>query len=131
MSFATALIDTHPKDGMPQEVLADCIRACVDCTQACTACADACLGESDPKTLDRCIRLNLDCADLCQSAARIISRLTALDREMAIAALQASATACRICADECAEHAGMEHCRICADACQACEQACQALIGAL
>ena len=33
--------------------------------QVCTACADACLGEDDVGELTRCIRLDLDCADLC------------------------------------------------------------------
>ena len=131
MSFATDMIQTHPATGTASESLAACIRACFDCAQACTACADACLAESDPKTLDRCIRLDLDCADLCQVTGRIISRRTAFDAELAIAALQACATACRICAEECGQHAAMEHCRICADACRACEQACQALLAAL
>lgn len=43
---------------------------CVECAEVCTACADACSAEGDPKMLVRCIRLNLDCADLCLATAR-------------------------------------------------------------
>jgi hypothetical protein len=131
MSFATAMIETHPRNGIAHDALAACIRACLDCAQACTACADACLGEADPKTLDRCIRLTLDCADLCQATGRVLSRQTAFDAELAKSALQTCATACRICAEECEEHAAMEHCRICADACRECERSCEALIAEL
>jgi hypothetical protein len=129
VSFAQAMIQTHPQSTGANDVLFACIRACFDCAQACTACADACLGEADPKTLDRCIRLNLDCADLCQATGRIVSRQTALDPQMIAVALQACVAACCLCGDECERHAqhGMEHCRVCAEACRACEQACDAL----
>jgi hypothetical protein len=131
MSFAAPMARTHPRPKHDSEQRIACIRACFDCAQACTACADACLAEVDPKTLDRCIGLNLDCADLCTATGRIISRQTAFDPELAAAALRACATACRLCADECESHPGMEHCRICGEACRQCEQACDALLARL
>ncbi len=133
MSFAQAMIQSHPQPALSNNALIACIRACFDCAQACTACADACLGEADPKSLVRCIRLDLDCADLCDATGRIVSRQTAFEPHMVTAALQACATARRLCGDECERHAqhGMEHCRVCAEACRACEQACNALIGQL
>jgi hypothetical protein len=133
MSFAQAMIQSHPQPTVTNDALVACIRACFDCAQACTACADACLGEADPKSLARCIRLDLDCADLCDATGRIVSRQTAFEPHMVTAALQACATARRLCGDECERHAqhGMEHCRVCAEACRACEQACNALIGQL
>jgi hypothetical protein len=66
----------------------ECIEACYDCAQSCTACADACLGEEDPKLLARCIRLNLDCANICDATGKILSRQTAFKPQMARAALQ-------------------------------------------
>ena len=83
--------------------------------------------------LVRCIRLDLDCADVCGATGRIMSRQTAFDPQIARAQLQACATACRVCAEECAIHAqhGMEHCRVCAEACRTCEQACQAVLSQL
>jgi len=47
-----------------KQVLANCIEACFDCAQTCTACADACLSEQLVAELTRCIRVNLDCADV-------------------------------------------------------------------
>src|SRR5690242_10048091 len=118
MSFAQAMLQSHPHPALRDNALATCIRACVDCAQACTACADACLSEPDPKMLARCIRLDLDCADLCEATGRIVSRQTAWDAPLVASALQACATTCRRCADECERHAqhGMEHCRVCAEA---------------
>jgi hypothetical protein len=130
MSFAEAMVRTHPTPAGASDALVACIRACFDCAQACTACADACLGEENLQTLVRCIRLNLDCADLCDATGRIVSRQSLIGPEMVTAALQACAMACRLCGDECERHGahGMEHCRVCAEACRACERACERLM---
>jgi hypothetical protein len=129
MSFADQKLRAHPNPATTNDTVAACIGACFDCAQACTACADACLGEQAVNDRIRCIRLNLDCADLCDATGRIVSRQTAFDRELTVASLQACATACRICGDECERHPqhGMKHCRVCAEACRACEQACLSL----
>lgn len=111
-----------------QEVLA-CIQACLDCAQACVACADACIGEANPKMLARCIRLNQDCANVCEVTAKVFSRQTARDENLLRAVLQACLVACRVCAEECERHAkAMKHCEVCADACRACEKACDRLL---
>lgn len=83
--------------------------------------------------MTKCIRQNLDCADVCATTGRILSRQTSLEPSMARAILQACAESCRICGDECEQHGqhGMEHCRVCAEACRRCEQACRDLIGQL
>ena len=42
MAVADRMIQTNPsKASIPQDVLVECIRACVDCTQACTAALTA------------------------------------------------------------------------------------------
>jgi hypothetical protein len=128
MSFAEAMLRTHPATPANEEILATCIRACFACAQACTSCADACLGEPDPKMLDRCIRLDLDCADLCQATGNIVTRQTKTDLELVSVTLRACSTACRLCAEECEEHAAMAHCRVCAEACRECERACDDLV---
>lgn len=62
-----SLLKTYRKDlgNVDQQKLVDCIEACFECGQTCTACADACLAEDMVAELRTCIRLNLDCADLC------------------------------------------------------------------
>lgn len=129
---AEAMLAAHPDaTGRPDERLVRCIEACHDCAQACTACADSCLAEAEVAAQRRCIRLNLDCVDLCLAAAALLSRRTGGAPTAAVETLEACATACKLCGDECARHAGhMEHCRICAEACVACERACRDALAA-
>lgn len=108
------------------------VQAAAECVYTCTTCADACLEEDDPAALRHCIRLDLDCAEICAVTARLIARPGAQDQNLLRAQLDACATACRACADECEQHAGhMEHCRICAEACRACADACDRMKNAL
>lgn len=118
--------------GPDQQLLAECIRACVECAQTCTACADACLAEESVADLRRCISTDLSCADICDTTGRVLSRQAGFDADLVRAVLQACAQACRTCGDECAQHAEMhEHCRICAEACRRCEKACAQVLAAL
>ena len=76
--------------------------------------------------LTQCIRLNLDCADICAATGAMASRRTGSNIAVLKAVITACAEACRACAEECSRHAEMhEHCRICAEACRSCEQACR------
>jgi uncharacterized membrane protein len=128
-----AMTETHPGEvALDHDLLNQCIEACMACAETCTACADACLSEDMVGDLRTCIRANLDCADLCGSTARILSRHTGYDAAVTRAVLTACAEACAACAEECRQHAEMhEHCRVCADACRACEEACRALLASL
>lgn len=129
----TAMLETYPAEiTLDRKLLAAVIEAALECSQACTACADACLSEDMIDQLRRCIRTNLDCADICDTTARILSRHTGFDVNIARVQLQACAQACRSCGDECEAHASMhEHCRICADACRHCEAACNELLAVI
>ncbi|MEX0760891.1 MAG: four-helix bundle copper-binding protein [Dehalococcoidia bacterium] len=132
MSYARDMIETTPVvvEFDPAD-LTECIEACFDCLQACTACADACLGEERVAELVACIRLNLDCADVCETTGKMLSRQTEYDPALVQSTLQTCALACQVCGDECDSHSEMhEHCRVCADACRRCEAACQKLIDA-
>ena len=134
MTVAAQMLDTYPKDlgGVDREKLLACIEACVACAQACTACADACLGEDMVAELTTCIRTCLDCADQCEATGRVLSRRTGYDADVTRAVLEACATACRACGDECARHAQMhEHCRVCAESCRRCDAACRELTSSL
>ena len=130
MTHTQQILQSHPSGAAVEATtLAECTEACFDCAQTCTSCADACLGEDDPKSLARCIRRNLDCADLCEATGRVLSRQTAFEPEMARAALEACSRACSLCAEECERHAAHhEHCRVCAETCRRCESACNDLL---
>jgi hypothetical protein len=130
MSYVQEMLRTHPQAiTVDQGALEACIRACYDCAQSCTICADACLGEAMVADLVRCIRLNLDCADVCQATGQLLSRQTAADWSLLRSQLEACLVACEVCGDECEQHAAMhEHCRVCAEACANCAEACRQLL---
>jgi len=133
MAQAMQMLETHPWPGhVERETLARCIEECFACAQSCTACADACLGEENVADLRRCIRINLDCADVCVTTGRAVTRQTEPETAILRAFVEACAEACRACAEECERHATHhEHCRVCAEACRRCEDACRALLGSL
>jgi hypothetical protein len=124
------MISTHPDvQGRTADKLLTCIQECYACAQSCTACADACLAEETVADLRQCIRLNLDCADICAATGAMASRRTGRNVEVLRAVIQACATACQHCGRECESHAGHhEHCRVCAEACKRCAQACEAAL---
>ncbi|ONI92996.1 four-helix bundle copper-binding protein [Saccharothrix sp. ALI-22-I] len=134
MTTAEKMLDTYPADlgGVDKEALARCIEACFGCAQACTACADACLSEDAVAELVKCIRTDLDCADICDTTGRVLSRHTGYDANLTRSVVEACAAACKSCGDECERHADMHgHCRVCADACRRCEEACRTLLATL
>jgi hypothetical protein len=133
MSYAKQLLDSYPRDfSVDAGVLARTIDALSDCAQACTACADDCLSEQNVAELAKCIRLDLDCADVCTATLRVVSRQTEYDANLTRPLLEACVAACKSCGDECERHAQMhEHCRVCAEACRRCEQACDELLTAM
>ena len=134
MTVAEKMLETYPRSfNVDRTLLVRCIEACDECAQACTACADDCLSEDSVAELVKCIRTNLDCADICQTTGRVVSRQTEYDANTTRAIVEACVQSCRSCAEECEQHAehGMEHCRVCAEACRRCEQACQELLSAI
>lgn len=133
MVQARHMLETHPqRSPYDAAALTACIAACFDCVQSCTTCADACLGEDDVDLLRRCIRLNVDCADICATTGRMLSRSMIPDLGLQRLMVQACAMVCGSCRAECQHHARMhEHCRICAEACRRCEDACTHLLAAM
>jgi hypothetical protein len=124
------IIERHPRaSSLDRDLMLRCIDDCFECAATCTGCADACLGEADVVELVRCVRLNLDCADVCDAAGRVVTRQTESDVGVVRAAIEACIVTCRECAEECERHAvHHDHCRVCAEVCRRCEQACSALL---
>lgn len=102
------------------------VKELLSCAHACTSCADACLEGASVDALRQCIRLNLDCADLCVAASALIARIQGLNDVVLLRTLEVCATAAQRCADECERHAGQyQHCARCAAECRRCEEACR------
>lgn len=128
-----AMISSHPQlRGDVNRALVAAIEAAYVCAQTCTACADACLAEEDVSNLSRCIRLDLDCADICTATGSVASRRTGSNEAVMRHLLETCAEICRLCAEECGRHAHHhDHCRVCAEACRDCDEACRAAIETL
>ncbi len=99
------------------------IAALNKCAAECNHCATACLDEQDVKMLAKCIKLDIDCAQICSLTASLIARGSEHGKHL----LKECAEVCDACATECEKHAGMgmEHCRVCAEACRACAEECR------
>jgi len=131
MSALLRILQAHPRreSKVHVEALADCADACYDCAASCVACADACLAMDDVKPFTRCISINHDCADICFTTGKLLSRQTELDWVVLRGQLSACSSACLACADECDRHAaGHSYCAACAQACRRCEEACSSLL---
>ena len=133
MSYAKQMLDSYSRTiKVDNGMLAATIDALNECAQACTADVDADLGEHDVAEMVKCIRLCLDCADICAATVAHTSRLTEYDSRITKLLLEVCASTCKSCGDECERHAKMhEHCRVCAEACRRCERACEELLGAI
>lgn len=127
---AQEMISTHPDVKVQVDsALIHCIEECYDCGQVCVSCADACLVEDEVARLRQCIRLNIDCSDVCFATGSIATRRTGSNEELLRSMLETCAFACRRCAEECEKHAAHhEHCRLCAETCRRCEEACEGAI---
>ena len=133
MSYARQMLDSFPRTfNVDAGVLAATIDALKDCGQACTADVADDLSEQNVTELLKCIRLCLDCADICAATVSVTSRRTEYDADVTEPLLQACAAICKSCGDECERHAQMhEHCQVCAEACRRCERACRELVAAM
>jgi hypothetical protein len=130
MNQLAELLAAHPQ-AKPSEALVRCVEECFVCVVACTSCADADLAEEDVEDLRHCIRLCLDCSDVCAATGQVLTRQTSPEPSLTRSLLEACLLACRLCAEECERHAAHhEHCRLCAETCRRCEQACADLLAA-
>ena len=130
MSYARQMLDTYLRtSGLDADALAATIDALTDCAQACTADVDADLSEQNLAEMVKCIRLCLDCADVCTATAGVVTRQAEWDATVARPLLQSCVAICKSCGDECERHAPhFQHCRVCAEACRRCEQSCRELL---
>ena len=133
MTRIQEMFATHPtQTQMDTQSVTRCLEACMECLETCNSCADACIAEQNVSMLKHCIRLNRDCADICEASARILSRQNETDWRLVHSIMETMSMACRLCAEECEQHAEHhEHCRLCAEVCRECEQVCDQMMQSL
>ncbi len=97
-----------------------CIAACYACATVCERCAVVSLEDGHSAHVARSINLAMDCAQVCRTAAALLSRHS----DFADTVCEACADICNACAAACNQH-NTRHCRQCADACLRCEALCR------
>lgn len=102
------------------------IVALAECAAACNNCLISCLDEEDVHMMSQCIKLDIDCARICQTTADFISRKSDYTGHL----IKECIEICTNCVKECAKH-DMEHCKRCAEACKNCAEVCKAYEGEL
>lgn len=125
------MISEHPDviaSGYVNEALGRAVKHAMYCSAICNSCADACLAED--MDMSQCIRMCLDCSDVCQATYRIAMRRTGGNRELIRAQLATCIKACELCEAECARHDN-DHCRRCAQMCRECIEDCRAALETL
>lgn len=109
-----------------RDVLGECIEACMLCEFACVSCADSCLGQNSLELLCRCIRLNLDCADVCALTSQLVARASAAEPKLVQEQLEICASLCAACGHECRRLSfAHDQLKLCAHACNHCETLCR------
>lgn len=109
---------------MAHERYRSCIDACYACAAECDHCATACLYEPDPKTMAECVKLDIDCAEVCRYAAGAMAR----DSQCVAQICGLCAEICDRCGAECEKH-NTDHCQACAVACRRCADECRRMVG--
>jgi hypothetical protein len=130
MTATAQMLESYPRDLGREERqrLETAIVACFECGQVCTTCADACLSEPRVADMIACVRASLDCADVCATTGRVLSRHTWSGIQVAHRMLEACVQACLTCAEECNRHSGThDYCGVCMVSCRTCEEACNDL----
>lgn len=102
------------------DVYSQLVESLENCIAACNNCAASCLDEDNVQAMINCIKLDLDCADVCQIALKLLAR----DSRHANSVIELCKEICEECAAECENHE-YDHCQQCANACRRCEDRCR------
>ena len=118
------MIGLHPASAAHNNhALGDAVPHLMYCAKMSASCADACLAEHG-HDMTQCIRLCLDCSDICEATARLGLRRTGDDNVILKELLELCARMCEQCAAECERH-DHEHCKLCAQICRECAADCR------
>jgi hypothetical protein len=93
------------------------------CAQACYECFNARLNGEDAVCDKRCVKMLVECAKMCETAAFIMS----MDGKFVKRQCELVAEACTVCAEECARYKD-ESCRKCAGVCRECAGDCREML---
>lgn len=102
------------------DVYSELVESLENCDAVCNNCAVSSLNEKDSRALTNCIKLNLDCADVCHLALRQLAR----NSKYAVLIVEICMKICAECAEECKKYDN-DQCRLSTGACRRCENHCR------
>lgn len=125
---ALAVLQVQAADSAAEHRMNEhCARACSDCQRICDQCSTHCADlmaqgmKEHKKTLMTC----QDCAEVCASASKIVSR----GGPFADVICKACAETCARCGQACDVHGAHDKImKACADECRKCEKACREML---
>lgn len=101
------------------DVYSELVESLESCVAACNNCAASCLNENEVQSMTECIKIDLDCADVCHLTLKLLAR----DSKHVASAVELCKNICEECAVECKKHEH-DHCQICAEKCRQCANDC-------
>lgn len=102
------------------EQMRKCIRECHRCHDICTETVTHCLEMGGDHAEPNHIRLLLDCAEICQTSANFMLRVSDLHGQVC----GVCAAVCERCAEDCERFGDDEVMKQCAEVCRSCAQSC-------
>ena len=102
------------------EKMRACIAECHNCHNSCTETVTHCLDMGGDHAKPRHIRLLLDCAEICQTSANFMLRVSAFHGQTC----GVCAEVCERCAEDCERFGDDPMMQQCAEACRSCAQSC-------
>lgn len=113
---------THSQ--MSQE-MQECIDNCLNCHSTCVEAINHCLQIGGPHAEPTHIRLLMDCAQVCQTSADFMLRMSDLHPETC----GVCADVCERCAIDCERFGDDETMKACAQVCRKCAESCRSMAG--
>lgn len=114
----------HARQQLSPE-MQECIDQCKSCHAVCIEAINHCLMEGGEHAAPDHIRLLMDCAQICETAADFMLRGSSLHTETC----RACAAVCERCADDCERFTDDQYMQQCADACRRCAESCRRMAG--
>ncbi len=111
----------HPADADMERA----IESCQECHEICVVSVAHALAQGGSQAEAAHVRLLLDCAELCQTAANFMLR----DSDLHALVCRACSEVCARCAGACARFDRDEAMKVCAEVCRGCSAACAEMMG--
>jgi hypothetical protein len=106
---------------MVDEKMRACIQECQRCHDICTETVTHCLQLGREHAESSHIRLLLDCAEICQTSANFMLRMSDIHGQVC----GVCAEVCEHCAEDCERFEKDELMQQCAEVCRSCAQSCR------